>query len=380
MERALAWLAIMALCGCTDGPPPPAGKPPRAVMLNQPGTLGSFDPSLQSAFAGLAHSLGTQWAVWLSYSSAAPSSMFANPGPMADRIRISTRLALSSDEGATFADVAEVNPAMETPLPAPINFGIWQYEVSSLVFDAGAPAAEQWKLFALRYLEAQGARLNQHLWIALRTASDPRGTWSAERKLFTGSIYDTVDDDPIVGPPEVKLNLLYDDAGHAVLSDCAAFAEPGALSKPDGLYLALNCATGGANDRIVLIKLTHPAETWSYVGVLLGPSDAPHGYVGLSAADLFTLGGKDHVVVSPVDAQGLYRGCLVYDFSAIAQAQLVRANGAPVTTSTVPDAGAFLNGACTYDAGATVPGVLFFERPADFPATPISIYASFVNP
>ncbi len=109
-----------------------------------------------------------------------------------------------------------------------------------------------------------GIQLFDHGWIALRTAPSPSGPWSPERKLFTGSIYNT-GDDVIIGPPEVALHLL-----HADLNGCLVFSEPAMLATPGSLYVALLGAEGtSTNGRIALIRLQHSTAAWEYRGSLL---------------------------------------------------------------------------------------------------------------
>jgi hypothetical protein len=317
-----------------------------------------FDPSLRGDPNGST--------LWMSYSSGASD------------FTISTRLARSDDHGNHWADQGIVIfQGAVTPLPSPLNSGIWEYEVSNLVYDQDALAAEKWKVAAFRYLTAGGSHLYDHSWIALKTSAATTTGWSSERKLFTGAAYET-SDNSIIGSPEVQLNQIAGPGGTTPLSDCAAFTEPGLLSKPGALYLALGCATGSANDRIVLLKLTHPAETWSYVGVLVKNSDAPAGYSGFSAAELVSVAGTDYLIVSPASGTG-YRGCLAYRIANLSAAQVARSNGQLIAVKTVPDNGAYNDGACSYDPLATQSGILYLSQGAPGSSQPIQIFKSFVT-
>src|SRR5262249_54176872 len=136
-------------------PPPPK---PEALIFSQPGPLGMFDPALEGDPDGKT--------LWMSYSSGASD------------FSISTRLARSNDHGQTWADQGLVIfQGSVVALPAPVNTGIWQYEVSNLVYDQDAPSSERWKAVAFRYLVAAGQHLYQHSWIALKTSASVTSGW-----------------------------------------------------------------------------------------------------------------------------------------------------------------------------------------------------------
>ncbi len=323
-----------------------ATPPAQPISLSlPPGNAGIFDSSLEGAPDGST--------LWMSYSTLGLSTDHVNLG-------IGTRLASSTDHGAQWHDQGvNLYQPIAQALPASDNQGFWEYEVSSLVYDQDAPPNQRWKVFAFRYLQIGVRKLFDHSWISLKTASAPNGTWSNERKIFTGSLYVT-GDNSFIGLPEVPLHLISDGSGGKPLSDCAAFTEPGAISKPGALYLALNCATGSSHDRIVLLKLSHPSETWSYVGVLVRNSEAPKGFTGLSAADLVSVKGIDYMLASPTLAG--YKGCVLYQFASLASGQLVKQNGVPISQTVIPDDGSDNNGACSYDALATASGILYLRQ------------------
>jgi hypothetical protein len=318
------------------------------LRLSQPGEMGIFDPSLEWD--------GHTQTLWMSYSSAR-----ANPNPIADAARIAIRLAYSKDRGKTWKDISySIFEPSDISLPKrpPHDQGIWQYEVSSLVHDPGAPQREQWKVFAFRYLKISAGRVNEHSWIALKTASSPSGPWSKERKLFTGFIYNK-GSDPFLGPPEIRLHDFHRD-----LKSCAAFTEPGALAKKDALYLSLSCETGKSKkNKIILLKLSQPSGTWSYRGTFLSyPQAKEKGFEKFTASDMFSVGNKDYLMVSPENKKGLYKGCRVFAIDDLENAKLETKMGGLLLQTEVPDSGGELNGACTYDSAAVQTGILSFER------------------
>ena len=69
------------------------------------------------------------------------------PGP--DQLRlVSTRLAYTDDGGASFCEAGAINPSASTTPPSELagDAAFWNHEVSSLAYDAAAPADERWRL------------------------------------------------------------------------------------------------------------------------------------------------------------------------------------------------------------------------------------------
>lgn len=303
--------------------------------------VGIFDPSFADDGNGR---------IWMSYSTV-----------VSDKVHgikfnaINTRLALSTDDGKTWEDHGLVNVSKEQGLPWPHNklAARWEYEVSRLQRDPWAREATRWKLLSHRYLRVYDGKgpdsvpLFEHGWIELRTAPDPRGPWSAPRKLFTGSVYNDANDNTI-GPPEMRL-----DKQHRALAKCPAFTEPGLLAREEGLYVALTCPTRKDNGEVALLRCDHEFSRCDYRGALLRDADASklgNGVSGFSGTDLVESGDQAFVVATPTKQPGdTYHGCIFYRILSLADARVqpepaVRVTGVP---------GSF-NGACGYAGNAGV--------------------------
>ena len=352
-----------ALVSVTVQAPPPS---PVEITIAGVGPQGIFDPSLASDPAtGL---------LWMSYSEVMDSAMW--PG---QNLAIQTRLAWSGDAGATWGDSGSViNPAIDVvlPLAPPNDAGTWEQEVPALVHDPGAQAAERWKLLWLRYMQVNGAPAFQHSWLALRTAPDPAGPWSPERKLFVGLGYDSIND-VTIGPPEVLVHQLDPE-----LSGVLGVAEPGFLATSSALYVTLLAAEGGSQvGRIALLEWPHPGGPWKYVGsFLVNAIDGPLlGYHGFSAPELFEQNGNTYLIATP-QTNDVYQGTQVFQVADLESALLERVAGVPVLALEVFGTPGTHNGAAGYVEQAGASGLIYSEvDTTQFPLF-FRIFKSFMAP
>lgn len=324
-------------------PPPtllPAALAPELSVGGDAGSTGGiFDPSIV-------------------YPAGAPAGAMAYSS-VPNRHAIRTRVAVSSNGGASWALVAEANTPELALLPSsdPAEcpggwcLGYLISEVSSLVYDPTDPdPAARWKLLAHRYLAEANDRLHYRLGtIALQTAPAPQGPWSAPRKLFglpSPSAYTT-------SGAQVDASRL------AGLADCLALTEPSAIWLPDRLDVAMGCVypTGGTTKiRVVRVRSTDHGRTWQGLGTILAPGDAdclPGTTPGASvnAADLF-VGSDGAEYLSATSSDPGYHGCAVYKIASSATGQIERlpGGGARVLRTLAPDSGQF-SGACSFAAG-----------------------------
>jgi hypothetical protein len=337
------------------------------------GALGIFDPSL-------ADDPITTDRIWMSYSSVASSATYSqNPA-------ISTRLAYSNNAGETWTDSGIIiNQSTDEPIP-PANALTWEHEVSSIIYDPGAPLAEKWKCMWHRYVVSNNNRLFEHGWIAMKSASTPAGlALATEHKLFTGSIYDVVNDTTI-GPPECKLDELHPD-----LNGCVAFTEPGLYATPTALYAVLSGVepSSPTKGRIILLKLTHSTGTWEYLGTLLfNSTDGPaFGYDGFTAAALYNKNGSVYciatpyhiVMAGPIETHK-YSGTFVFRITDLDNAQIERSAGKPVTYARIFGTSGSHNGAAGYLPTASASGIIYSEL-LEIGGTPhFAIFKSGINP
>jgi hypothetical protein len=314
--------------------------------------------------------------MWMSYSAVNNSAT----GQRLVHVRIAQGGAPAPGWTDANANVTSSDEYVANPI-GPL-YGTWQHEVSRLVYDAYASDQnERWKLVWHRYRWEQttvgsiGSPLFQHGWISFKTAPAASGPWSAERKLFVGSLYDA-SNDGIIGPPEYNLNTLHSDLG-----GCLAFTEPGMLPTPGGTYVSLKCATGaGGAGNVVLLRCDSrfSAGSCTYRGTLLtGPEAANYNNAFGVGANSFTgfsateLGGKSateiFLLVTPTEGD-LYRGCLAFEIGNLDNATLVRDSGnvAVLRLGVRGTAGSF-NGACGYSASNYTLGILYSEL---FPGSP----------
>lgn len=295
------------------------------VASDPPAPGGIFDPSVV-------------------YPAGAPGGAMAYSAVTA-KDDIATRIALSSDEGATWTFVAQANSAAPTPSGNLIS------EVSSLVFDPLDPDAQRrWKLWSHRYL-AKGDELSYAIGhIALQTAPDVTGPWTS----------------PVANVGWQGPNAFSSDGAVFVaqdvpaLADCVAFTEPSGLALPQGgLALSLGCVSGPPfTIRVVLLLSADHGRSWAYAGVLFPAADAPclgrsPGVERVNAADLFGAGGKAWVFATPEHPTLGYRGCALVEIADLATATIARDDaGAPVVTKLLSPPTDQFSGACAYAEGA----------------------------
>jgi hypothetical protein len=232
--------------------------------------------------------------------------------------------------------------------------GHWNHEVAAIAFDTGARPEARWRLLWHRYLliedsdPATDDRRFGYGWIAQRSAATAEGLRIApETKLFSSAFYhatpeiEAYNDAVPGGTPERRFDRDPD------LGSCLVFTEPGMIAAGGSLYVALFCYRQARSQDIVLVRLDHATEEWSYVGTLLETRDAAAidpALVGFNGADLFSVGNSHRLVVSPTAGSG-YLGCIEYAIDLAAAASLGPLRAVPKN----PDPGVYQTGACTYD-------------------------------
>ena len=339
---------------CPNLPAPTLVDPTSATALTIAGdpssTQGIYDPSF-------VYPVGAPGGV-LSYSTVGD-------------IGVSTRVAVSTDKGATFTYVAAPNAVtavdVSTTDPAACDGGascsvsgvLW-HEVSSIVADPTDPDQNgAFKLFVHSYFASPATGLRRDWgYIGLQTAKT-LDAWSTEKKalgwtssgdLSTSGVSQNLSDIP-------------------ALADCIAFTEPGAIVTPGGIDLALSCAAAKSPTdiriRVVLLRSTDHAQTFSFVSTLV--SDQDYACLGgtvpqILGADLFFVGAQEYLSVTPVGpidhpADVAYRGCVTIPLADGDAGTIARAsNGAPAASRFVQSSDDRFTGPCTYAEGATSAG------------------------
>jgi hypothetical protein len=360
---ALVVLVVFMLAGCggdggTSGNVSPETFPKR-VEFTGVGSNGVFDASLTEDEADR---------IWMSYSEVD----FSPVEPAL--LQISTRIAFSDSQGEQWQDTgAAINPAESVALPSPLEDwpAVWQNEVSRLLYDPYAGLGERWKLLWHKYLGVydvsgnQSLRLFEHGWIAMKAASSPEGPWSPETKLFTGALYNEVNDSDSIGPPEYRLDRLF--PGPGMLGDCMAFSEPGMLVTEDGVYISLLCSKGVTGGKILLMKCDHDFTACDYLGDFIDHSEAGAfnpNYNGFSASELVRKDGQIYLIVTPTQEEWKkYSGCMVFSVKDLQAATLERStdSGLPIVVLDVSGSEGSFNGACGCTAASSQSGIIYSE-------------------
>ncbi len=410
MKTLLASFSLLlSLSACGGGssntPPPGTPAPEQLTITGSPGDLGMFDPSVTRDPA-------TGY-MWMSYSSVNTSP---NYSPLV-YWAVSIRLAYSDDNGVTWQDAGEISPAVERTDFGPMTYttpqipanssGIWQSETSSLVYDPGAPAGQEWKLIWFQYLHAdQSSLYGDFSWIALKMASTPQGLAAATPvKLFAGvglQPTNTTTTAPVFSPigtaPAIQLNVDLTQTSGPSLSELntCVFVEPGLLATNSTLYMSIYCADastvatlGYATQYVVHFSCASPCNitstaSWKYLGRLLTPADAQAVTSDnhFQAPALIEKNGKTYLTVTPVDitsgVDDRYNGCRVYEFVDINSNQLLRSGGNLVELGRVYGDTGTHHGACDTFNGLSG-GLLLSQLKTPGTADMFSIYKSQVS-
>ena len=355
LKSAFNYLIIIAiLTGCGSSGSSSSDDPGLAIpvvnpslleiaVAGIPADLGNFDPAPTADAGG---------GFWMSYSHVSLDGSGLK--------LIETRLASSMDAGDSWTDAGlNINPASAFMLGP--DTVAWAQEVSRLVYNpfAAGAGADPWIILWHRYLSmlsgSETLRLFDNGWIGMKSGNSAM-TLGNERKLFTGSVYNTANDSTI-GPPEVAL-----DTRDPALANCVTFTEPGVLPKSNGIYVSLLCATAVPPGKIILLRCDHFMNNCGYLGTLIDGSEAAvlnSGYDNFSASELVSVNGEDYLIVTPSDAT-IYRGCAIYKIDDLDRARIERDGGTAKATAVFEAHGDF-NGACGYVEGLVGSGVMISE-------------------
>lgn len=355
----IAWLVVLAACGsgshAPDAAPPPSDTAPPIDAPFCP-AITKFDPAT-AAYVTIANDAPTGGIF-------DPSILYpanATAGAMAysavpDQYTIRTHVALSTDHGVTWSEVAEANVPEAATLQSPdctggTCTGNLISEVPSIIYDPDDPNAQtRWKLFAHRYL-VTGPPLGLHYsigTITLQTAPGPDGPWTAPAKWIGWNSSAPYSSSGV----QINVTSLIGTTASA----CLTLTEPAAVWYPGTIDLAVGCVYalngGGAAIRVELFRSVDHAASFSSIGTLLSPGDSNCLTPGASinAADLFFSGGTEYIVATPSAASG-YTGCLTFlmkDVSHVAR----DAQGRTIVVRAIAPADGAFSGACTFADGA----------------------------
>ena len=392
-------LIFLSACGGGGGASLASNPTSEKLTITGAGSLGIFDPSVT-------RDPNTN-RLWMSYSSIEVS----NYHPSSTYWAVSIRLASSIDNGVIWQDEGEVAASEETLLGpfepmATITAdseGTWQSEMSSLIYDPGAAAGEEWKLIWLQYLHVGSTSFfADHAWINLKMAATPAGlTTATPVKLFGGAGLRTDGSNtgspvysPTGGTPAIPLNTgLTQTMGGADVTELnlCIFAEPGLHATNSALYLTTYCADAAdtpPTEYLVHFRCTSPcditnAASWEYLGRLLTPADAlaTTGLHHFQAPAIVAKNNKHYLVTTPVDttSSGPYSGCRVYEFMNIDTNELLRdGSGDLIEIAQANGDTGTHNGACAAFSGLNG-GILLSQFNVANTADKFTIYKSQVS-
>lgn len=319
---------------------------------------------------------------WLAYSSV--DFHLDGQGHRVQDVGI--RLARSDDAGATWSHVRTVaSPSADVTVADPIPgrpvcgaatcTGHWVYETAWLVEDPTAPATERFLLFA-------------HQYFLYPPATAVAGKSATQYHLGAIVAWTAASPDQLgAGPARTVLRWHLTPSGEftggqnvndlPALADCLAVAEGSATARDGGLDLALACPYGSGApipQRIVLLRSTDHARTFSYVATLLDAADAAElpGASYFTAPSLLATPDAAPVLVVTPSFGGIYGGCAVIPFADPAAGTLYRKeNGKPAVIRFDPTAQGTMGGACAAERALPGVGLLRNEAsrlaPAEWP-------------
>ena len=328
---------------------------------------GIFDPSL------LRMSDGT---IWLAYSIV---DYHGTPQIKA----VSTSLAVSSDGGQTFNYVSTIGNSTSATVTDTSGSnvcgnnscnGYWAYEVPFMVDDVSDPdSSRRFKLFAHKYFLYPPNTQNSTAYalgaIVMWTAATPNGVWSAEQRVLGWN----------TTPPELTA-LRNINSIDPALSNCVIVSEGSATTFKGALDFVFACSyIDGATpqQKIVQLRSTDHANTFSYVNTLLSASDAStFGALYFSAPALIaTESAAPLLIATPVINRNIlvngssialdaYSGCIALPIADEQTGTLFRSNNAPLSILQIPLTANRLNGACSWERGLSAIGILMSEADA----------------
>lgn len=357
---------------CKSTLPAPTYVDPKSakelVIVNDPAAAGGiFDPSIE-------------------YPLNAPGGAMSYSAVKAQN-DISSRIAVSSDKGATWTYVAQPNASAPITVTVPVGSprcptgtcaGRLVHEVSSLVYDADDPdTTRRWKLFAFSYLVMNQKDLQYDLgYISLFTAAEPHLAWKDEGKVIGWK------SESDFSSKDAKTNASLFPA----LADCAALSEPDVMWRQGGvLELAIGCVKLGSPNsiRVELLRSFDHAKTFLYSARLLEGTDAlclGGSVPEINAAELFVAQGATWLIATPagpVPQGGTgYRGCFVMPVAAGGKGILRDANGAPEVERVLDAPDKRFTGACSVAEGASVMGYAVSELTLENPPKVFRVYQS----
>ncbi len=299
--------------------------------------------------------------LWMSYSWLDVNVTSPGPPPVID-FGVRTHLAKSTDGGATWAFVREVNDTQLISHPDTSEQGWLIHEVSTLA----RRASGDWELLWLAYFDPQGGAHgagNSDFHYRRSTASTPDDLGDSEAAWIGGNI------------TSPSFGAVHNFNATPQLSDCTAFTEPALLAHGGETYLATNCVVFSGSvrqpqlERLVLLR--EDGDSYDYMGELLDYDDAvDNGGERIEQVDLsIAQNGAVLLIGTAIQAaQPNHLGCVVFEVLDLDAASVRRyGSGEAVKLMQITgDDPGLGSGLCTYDAESST-GVMIVLHDQDPP-------------
>ncbi|MDR3406744.1 MAG: sialidase family protein [Chthoniobacter sp.] len=305
---ALAAAGLLAPARAAEGGP---SYEPLVVTGENPQGNGIYNPSMAYTADGQTG--------WLVYSAIRQGGKYLKQVPIGPYCE--THLARTTDGGKTWSFVQAINQSVDDMLK---NYegqklpGVWRYDVPSIVHDPGDPGRE-WKVFTHYYFwNLQNDRMPAYGWIAMQTASDPAGQWTAPQPLFGSDLYP---------PKPYQFTRINVNALDKSLRGTLVYTEPGAycFQRYGTLYLSLTALIKTGPEKIVLLTSADHGSTWSFVSTLVTNADAAQlGYKRFDGSAIAGQAGRVFFLVSPDNGAAEHFGTMVIEFDDLYTGKLQR--------------------------------------------------------
>lgn len=312
--------------------------------------------------------------LWLSYSLLDLAVVEFGPPPQPDFL-VRTHLARSTDMGATFEYVRDINRTELINHPDNGQQGWLIHEVSTIAQQADG----SWQVLWLQYF-------------------DPVGEQPRDEFQYNRSVASTPEALGDVAEPWIRTSNTSASFGASTrladideLDDCIVFTEPDIFSYADANYLATSCLVFADGERQPqnegLLLLRQSGEGYEYVGQLLDAADAAElgGDVVQQADIALARDGSILLLVTPIKLleDPNHKGCIALQIDDIDTAAVARnENGSLLRRATITADGNGLGpGLCTYDAQSETGVMLVITTIKDDPVDiEFSLHSTGVHP
>lgn len=283
--------------------------------------------------------------LWLSYSWLDLAVVEFGPPPQPDFL-VRTHLARSTDMGATFEYIRDINRAELINHPDNGQQGWLIHEVSTIAQQTD----NSWQILWLQYFDPVGEQPRYEFQYNRSNASMPT------------ALGDVIEPWIRTSGTSASFGAATRLAAITELSDCIAFTEPNIFSHAGTNYLATTCLVFADGERRTeserLVLLRESAEGYEFIGELLDSTDAAElgGDVVQQADIALARDGTILLLVTPIklleDPQ--HKGCIALQINDMDTASVARnESGSLLRRATITADGNGLGpGLCTYNANS----------------------------